>query len=138
MADREPPRRRSLTPIGDELYRRDEWGPARRPPRRRRRWRPATPKSLPGAVALGLAKLALGVAAAAAVAIALARLAGRPDSTGLYLGGIFCVLLALFGAGGASHDAGYEPVRPAHGLGVRIGWLLVGLALLGLGAFLDG
>jgi hypothetical protein len=103
---------------------------------RRRR---TTPRTVGGAIALGLLRLALGVAFGATAAVVLARLLDRPTSIGCYIVGSVMLLGALVGARANREREPYEyaqagaPPRPAPG----VTFAVVGALLIVAGAVLE-
>src|ERR1044071_4146109 len=96
--EREPRRFRQLTPLESELRIPE---PPRRvrvtPWRRLRSWRARRrpPKTLRGALALGLLRLAVAGAVGTVVALLLARWLDRPTHVGFYLAGAAALAVAF-------------------------------------------
>jgi len=94
---------------------------------------------LGGAIALGLVRLAVGLAIGAGVALLLARWLGRPAPIGFYLLGAVILTSALVGARTDRQRTAYEyddagrPLSAAPGLT----FAAVGLLLLVAGAVLE-
>ena len=147
MGSDEQRTRRGLTPLESEL--RAETQPPLRherprpqgPLRRLSDWRrrPRPPRTLAGAVALGLLKLAVGVALASALAVLLARLLGRPSAIGFYVLGAIVLLSALVGAQASRQRMVYEYGESGRPPRARPGMLLaaVGVLLILVGAMLE-
>jgi hypothetical protein len=143
----QPSRRRTLTPLESELRattRSTEPLRQTKPPgpwRRLRRWRAGRrpPRTLAGAIALGLVRLAVGLATGSGLALLLARWMDRPAAIGFYLVGAVILLSAMVGARAGRQRMVYEyteagrPVRAAPGLTLAA----VGLLLIVAGAILE-
>lgn len=97
------------------------------------------PRTVAGAIALGLARLAVGVAIGASLALLLARLLDRPSSIGFYLLGAIVLLSGLVGAQASRQRTMYEygqagrPVRARPGITLAA----VGVLLMVVGAILE-
>ena len=145
--EREQPRLRKLTPLESELRpvaveqprptappRRGPW---RRLRDRQRRRRP--PRTLAGAIVLGLLKLGIGLAFGTAAALLFARLLGRPEAVGFYLLGAVILLAALVGARTSRQRMAYEYGESGRPPRTRPGMVMVavGIFLILTGAILE-
>jgi hypothetical protein len=113
--EQEQARRRTLTPFESEL----RVGTASAEPpalgrpglwRRFRDWqhRRRLPRTLAGAIALGLVRLAVGFAVGVGLAVLAARLLDRPTPIGFYTVGAAILLSGLLGAQANRQRAAYE------------------------------
>jgi hypothetical protein len=148
MAYQEPPRRRSLTPIGEELQVRsaplgvgkpsllDRW-------RRRRRLLPVA-TTWYGRLAIGLVRFAIVLGFAVGATVLIALLGGWThgkalDKTFIIVGGalISSLSLAVFGGGWGRWDAIYSRTVTGRERGQQAVLAVAGLCLFGIGLYLD-
>jgi hypothetical protein len=142
----EPKRARKLTPFERELRASapatesavpGEPGLWRRFSRWRRGRRP--PETLRGAVALGIVRLAVGLALGSALALLLAHLLDRAAPIAFYVVGAVILLSGLLGAQASRQRAAYEYAESGSAVRARPGVTLaaVGVLLLLVGAILE-
>ena len=145
--EREQRRLRKLTPLESEL-RADlaepprplappRRGPLRRLRDRQRRRRP--PRTLAGAIALGLLRFGIGLASGTAAALLLARLLGRPASVGFYVLGAGILSATLVGARTSRQRMAYDYGESGRPPRTRPGMVMVavGILLILTGAILE-
>lgn len=140
--DDAPKRRRGLTPMESEL--RTQAAPPTTPQRGlwsrwlswRRRRRP--PRTLAGALALGLLRLAVAGGLGAVAAIAIAHWLGRDLAVGFYIAGA-AVLAVAFMSSAADMESPYYVDRGEREYRIRLSfsYVLVGLVLVGIGVALE-
>lgn len=142
----ETPRRRSLTPIGDELRPRevevgrpsllDRW-------RRRRRLLPR-PTTWYGLLLVGIIRFLIALGVAIGIVLLISELGGwddRHDLVKIFLivgGGMVATLsMAAFGGGFARWEGLYERSLSSRDRSQQLVVAIVGLCLIGIGLFLD-
>ena len=143
----EPRKRRPLTPLESEL-RPSGWefererrrSPVRRVLRRLRRRR-EPPKTLAGALARGVVRLALTVAVGAGIAALLVRWLDRPLSVGFYIVGGAMLAAAFFLSAADTHTPDHallgEPGEREYRVRSSFAYVLMGLVLIGVGVVLE-
>lgn len=140
--DRSPERRRQLTPMESELRaqahpratpRSGSWSRFRSWRRRRR-----PPRTLRGALAAGLVRLAVTTCLGAGAAWLIAELLGRDLSTGFYIAGA-AVLAVAFMSSAADMGSPYYADRGEREYRVSssFSYVLVGLVLIGIAVALE-
>ena len=146
MSFDESPRRRSLTPIGDELRHRElEVGePSLRDRWRRRRRLLPRPTTWYGIVLVGIVRFAVALAVAVGLVLLIAELVGwtsRHDLVKLFLivgGGMVATLsTAAFGGGWGRWEGLYERSLSSRDRSQQLVLAIVGLCLIGIALFLD-
>ena len=140
------PRRRSLTPIGDELRHRElEVGkPSLRDRWRRRRRLLPRPTTWYGIVLVGIVRFVVVLAVAVGLVLLIGELVGwtsRHDLVKLFLivgGGMVATLsTAAFGGGVGSLGGLYERSLSSRDRSQQLVLAIVGLCLIGIALFLD-
>jgi hypothetical protein len=143
--DDEQRRPRRLTPISGELRAEAPYAESSRKPGLRSRYgewrrRHRTPKTLRGAIALGLLRLAVALAIGAGIAVLASELLDRSLAVGWYIAS--CVMLFIaFMTSAAPQNVPYYDSISLGDREVRVNrsfsYVLVGLVLAGIGVALE-